>query len=147
MRGIRKRLHMLSAAAVFLALLGGKVFAMDILACKVSTEVDQTERPDAERYCQTVAEQLGAYLVAETEMRSMLESGAPEADERLYHLLVARIVSPHVIAVDYSFGTAEEWRDGRESRQPDLRLSVMDTGIGQASFDQIGRTLKLLSAR
>lgn len=147
MRGIRKQLHSVSAAAFFLALSGGKAFAMDILACKVTIEADQSESPDAKLYCQTVAEQLGARLVSETEMRSMLASGAREAGEGIYHLLDARIVSLHAIAVDYAFGSAGEWRDGRESRQPNLRLSVMDSGIGQASFAQIGRTLKHLSAR
>jgi hypothetical protein len=116
---------------------------MDLIFCNVTTNA-KVGTGLADALCARATEVLDAKPQARAALDSAIaDTPADDATTR-FHVLEARIVSPYAISYEFAFGTAQEWREGREKRFDDMRIEITDSPLNDAALAMLADTLQRL---
>jgi hypothetical protein len=118
---------------------------MDMIVCNVAINAKTMPSGFEERLCATAVDAIKGRSVTSDDMKSALSSGAPENSDDRFHVIDATILSPHAIAYAYSFGTAEQWNNRRETVIKDLRIDISDAELNDAALTLLANTVRRLS--
>lgn len=119
--------------------------AMDFLVCTISDSKAFAATDYIESLCAKVAESMDARIMTREQMDSAVSASGSSGNPARYHLVDAQITSPNAISYTYTFGSADEWRDGREKTFGDLHVEVADAGLNDSVADLIADMARRLS--
>ena len=119
--------------------------AMDFLVCNISDSKAFAVDDYVESLCAKVAESMGAHILTRERMESAVSASGSSGNSANYHLIDAQITSQNAISYTYMFGSADEWREGREKIFGDLHVEVSDAGLNDSVANLIADMVRRLA--
>lgn len=118
------------------------------LSCSVTSQIPNSSASWADSICTTAAEALSAIRVSDGKFREKLVSTEDTTlcKERWLARLTVNIVDRHLLRFSFSHGSAEEWRESKQTSHDNFDLNVLDSEIDLRVVEHLIRTLKALAS-